>query len=82
LPERAIYTPGGRWKAISLRLGDWKLVVSGDTKRELFHISKDPSETTNLAEQQPERLKTMLAALRKARANDNEIVWKPQNKSK
>ena len=74
LPERAIYTPGGGWKSISLRLGDWKLVVSGESKRELFNISTDPSETTDLATTDPERLQSLLRRLQQARAGDNDRV--------
>ena len=74
LPERPIYTPAARWKAISLRLGDWKLVVSGESNRELYNIMSDPSETTDLAEQETQRVDMMMAALQEARASDNDSV--------
>ena len=74
LPERPIYTPGGGWKSMSLRLGDWKLVVSGDSKRELFNIRMDPSETTDLARESPERLHAMLERLKELRTSDNDSV--------
>ena len=74
LPQRPIYTPAARWKAMSLRLGNWKLVVSGESNRELYNIQNDPSETTDLAAREPARVQDMLAALKKAQANDNDSV--------
>ena len=74
LPERPIYTPAARWKVISLRLGDWKLVVTENSKRELYHIINDPSETKNVAEQEPQRVSVMMAALQEARSLDNDSV--------
>ena len=50
--QRALVT--GEWKILSLRPpygnGDW----------ELFNISKDPAESTNLASLEPERLQSMI----------------------
>lgn len=46
----------------AIRMGDWKLVVkNGAGKRsvELFNLKDDPAEKTNLADSQPERLKTL-----------------------
>ena len=41
----------------AVRDGDWKLVEDYETgRRELFHLGRDPSETTNLADRQPEKL--------------------------
>ena len=61
---------------MSLRLGDWKLVVSGESKRELYNIRNDPSETTDLAAREPDRVRTMLAALKTARDSENDSVAK------
>ena len=71
IPKRSIYTPGSRWKSMSLRLGNWKLVVSGEAKHELFQIENDPTESNDLSEQEPEQLAKMLKLLQEARAKDN-----------
>ncbi|MCA9120045.1 MAG: sulfatase-like hydrolase/transferase [Planctomycetaceae bacterium] len=76
IPQRPIYIAGPHWRAVSLRLGDWKLVVSENDRHELFDIAIDPSEQTNLAKQEPDRLKDMLAALKQVRATDNDSVVK------
>ena len=54
---------GSAWKPGSaLRKGDWKLVVHyEDNRTELFNLATDPSETTNLAGQNP----TKVAELKK-----------------
>ncbi len=47
-----------------VRLGNWKLINwFDDNKIELFNLSKDIGEKNNLAAQQPERVKRMLALL-------------------
>ena len=83
LPQRAIYLAGPRWGAVALRAGDWKLVATQKSlqdgkptmRHELFQISVDPSEKTNLAKQQPERLQRMLATLQTLKAKDNDSKW-------
>jgi uncharacterized sulfatase len=52
----------------------WKLIVPSpanepDAPVELYHIAKDPFEKTNLAEEQPERVAKMRAAI--------DAWWKP-----
>ncbi len=77
LPERPLYSVGTRWDARTLRLGDWKLIVSGEKEKlkvELFDIAKDPSESENLAEQQPERAKQLIAQMEKMAARDRDAV--------
>ena len=79
LPERAIYTAGPRWRASSLRYGDWKLVThgNGDQRRiELFNIVNDREESKNLAEIHPQLVQNMLAKLKKAAASDRDSVAK------
>ena len=46
-----------------VRKGDWKLVWTTllPTNTELFDLSKDPTETTNLAAQNPEKVKELQA---------------------
>ena len=46
----------------ALRVGDWKIVASGETSPwELYNMSTDRSETKNLAETMPEKLREMAA---------------------
>lgn len=59
----------------AIRVGDWKLVEAGGRRNrrggasvELFNIKKDPGETNNLAEEQPERLKQLQSRLEELRA--------------
>ena len=73
------------------RLGDWKLIYHYTKpkaeRNELFNLTKDPTESKNLAKSQPEELKRMLkamsAALEDAGAqypvaeNDPEVELKP-----
>jgi arylsulfatase A-like enzyme len=63
------------WRAAAVRKGPWKLIrVAGDPleeKRELllplmlFNIEDDPSETKNVADEHPELVKELCAALEK-----------------
>jgi arylsulfatase A-like enzyme len=76
LPERPIYIAGPGWRAVSLRLGPWKLVTSEKGTNELFHIGRDPSEESNLSDKERDRLKAMLATLAAVRAQDNDSVVK------
>jgi arylsulfatase A-like enzyme len=76
LPERPIYIAGPRWRTVSLRKGNWKLVASEKERYELFDIAKDPSEKTNLADKESQRLKAMLATLAETRAKDNDRIVK------
>lgn len=67
---------------LALRIGDWKVLSyanakpqkhltfeKGPGKYELYNLAQDPQEERNLADQQPERLKEMLAALEKLKAD-------------
>lgn len=79
LPKRSIYTAGPRWRASSLRYGDWKLVVRGEGKSrqvELFNIAKDQSEANNLADSEPGRVQEMLRRLQEMAASDRDSVVK------
>ena len=45
-----------------MRVGNWKLVAKGPAGEwELYDIDRDRSEMHNLASQQPERVKQMVA---------------------
>ncbi len=50
----------------AIRVGDWKLVAANDEPWELFDLSSDRSETKNLAEQYPDKLRQL------------EQMWKQQ----
>ena len=79
LPERPLYAVGTSWRSRSLRMGNWKIIVSGEKvkqKVELFNIAADPSESTSLAEQQPERVKELLEKLELVSARDRDSVVK------
>jgi arylsulfatase A len=65
-----------RGPTLALRIGDWKVLSyasakpiksltyeKGEGRYELYNLADDPGETNNLARQQPERLKEMLAKL-------------------
>jgi len=65
-PQRAIYTVGPSWRARSLHLGDWKLVVhdTGNGRRnELYHLAVDPAEKKDLAVTEPARVSEMLGRM-------------------
>ena len=67
-PARTIY-----WKfggGFAIRRGDWKLIVRGRRKAELFNLAEDPCEKTNLAAKNPERLAELKKLLDEARKLD------------
>ncbi len=55
----------------AMRDGNWKMIVKGDNVQ-LFDLSKDIAEQTNLAEEHPERAKEMKQAIEKWKG---EVVW-------
>ena len=66
LPTRPLYTVGASWRSASLRYGDWKLIVRGEGERRrdgIFNVSTDSGESKNLADTNPELLKSMLTRL-------------------
>jgi arylsulfatase A-like enzyme len=78
-PERPLYAAGTGWRSRSLRLGDWKLIVFGEKEKqkvELFNLAKDPTESENLAEQQPDRAKQLLKEMDKMAARDRDAAVK------
>jgi len=62
--------PDAKSPNIAIRDGEWKLLVNTDgTQNELYHLGKDPNETTNLAETEKdtaERLKKAALDWRRA----------------
>ena len=48
-----------------MRIGDWKIVANEPlTRFELYDLSKDPREQTNLADREPEKLAEMREQLK------------------
>jgi arylsulfatase len=43
----------------ALRMGEWKLVAAKDNPWELYNLAHDPTETTDLASQHPQRVADM-----------------------
>jgi arylsulfatase A-like enzyme len=73
-PPRALYwhqphyTNQGGKPAGAIRDGDWKLIEHYETGAcELFHLGKDPGETTDLGASQPARLAELRGKLEKWR---------------
>lgn len=74
LPERSLYWTAPGFKSRALRVGDLKLIIhdakkDGKEKVELYNLSKDPNETTDLAAKMPDKvaeLKTKLAETARA----------------
>ncbi|MCX6855627.1 MAG: DUF4976 domain-containing protein [Verrucomicrobia bacterium] len=70
LPERALcwhyphYGNQGGAPGAAIRRGDWKLIHWFENDRyELYNLSTDIGETTNLAEKEPERTKALRTEL-------------------
>ncbi len=77
LAERPLYCVAPSWRSRSLRLGNWKLIVHGEKaarRIELFDLAADPSEAKNQAEQQPDRVKQLLAKLDELAVHDRDSV--------
>jgi arylsulfatase len=50
---------------MAYRAGDWKIVAAKNQPWELYDLSKDRSETTNLADKHPDKLRELVAEWRK-----------------
>ena len=55
------WSDGGKSGEWAVRRGDWKLHTLKQ-QQELFNLAEDPSEQTNLADKQPEMVKTLSSA--------------------
>ena len=62
------------------RQGDWKITSMGDTTWHLFNLAEDRTETTDLREQNPAKVKE-LAALWRSWANTHNVFPKPGRKA-
>lgn len=80
LPERPLYSAGPKFRALALRKGDWKLILTsnkkeGETdKTELFNLAVDPSESNDLAKQMPGKVDELVADLRSEAKADMDSV--------
>ncbi|WP_372772789.1 arylsulfatase [Mangrovibacterium sp.] len=57
----------------AIRKNDWKLVWRLESAPELYNLSTDISESVNLSQQEPEKLKEMLELLNSARTDHDEF---------
>jgi len=61
-----------------IRRGDWKLIETFDPEGvELYHLGRDLSETTNLAEREPEQTAALLEQLERWRRDVDAEMMKP-----
>lgn len=58
----------------AMRDGHWKLVLNGNNAPQLYNLEEDHKESTNLAEQHPERVEAMAAAHQRWLAETREGV--------
>lgn len=78
-PVRPLYSVAPSWRARSLRVGDWKLIVTGagaKATHELYDLAADPGEKRNLATEQPARLRDLLGTLAQVAARDRDALVK------
>jgi arylsulfatase A-like enzyme len=58
------YHPGGATPYSAIRAGDWRLVhFHEDGRRELYDLARDPGETTDRAQAEPQRTRELAAKL-------------------
>lgn len=65
----------------AIRQADWKLYGTVDGRPALFDLASDPSESTDLAAEQPERVRSMRAAWEAWNAQLMDPAW-PQPKAR
>lgn len=79
IPDRPLYAAAARWRSRSLRWGQWKLIVHGEKQArrvELFDLVADPSETKNLADDLPDRVRQLSTLLTEVGARDRDAAVK------
>jgi arylsulfatase A-like enzyme len=73
-PHETMFWRSGAYKV--LLAGDWKLQVSENPKKTwLFDLKTDPTEKTNLAETNPDKLAEMTALLAKVDGEQARPLW-------
>lgn len=76
-PQRALYWAAPGFRARAIRQGPWKLIEHGrDEPRrvELFDLARDMSESENLAEQMPEKVRQLRKTMDQIAAKDRDAV--------
>ncbi len=76
---RPLYWTARNMNARAVRLGEWKLIVTGQNPKytiELFNLDKDPHEKKDLASSHPEKVKELQALLTQIARNDHDSVVK------
>jgi len=74
---RTLYCQGVGRRSAAVRNGDWKLIVHrspGGLKRELYDLSGDPTESRNLAGENPEKVAELERLLEAEGAKDNDAL--------
>ena len=80
LPTRPLYWTASGFRSRAVRVGDWKLIVTGEgeqRKVELFNLVDDPSEKHDLAANEPARLAELLQVLNRLKQRDRDAMVKP-----
>ena len=73
-PHQSMFWRSGQYRV--LLAGDWKLQVSANpNKTWLFNLKDDPTEKTNLAETQPEKLAEIKALLDQMNNEQSKPLW-------
>jgi arylsulfatase A-like enzyme len=64
----------------AIRRGDWKLIQDSPFRPlELYHLGRDPQETTNLAAREPAVVRELSAALRRHIQRGGQVPWQPKS---
>lgn len=77
LAPRSLYSVGPRERAVSIRRGNWKLILRGtgeDQETELFDLSTDEAEARNLAETETKRVEALKQELQRIAGADRDAV--------
>lgn len=79
-PNDAIYWQSADYQVV--RAGDWKLQTGGRGERVwLYNLATDPTEQTNLATQEPEKLAELQALLAAHRADRTPTLYRSSTQS-
>jgi arylsulfatase A-like enzyme len=74
---RPLYWAAPGFRARALRLGDFKLIVTGQNPKQtsaLFDLKTDPQETTDLVPTQPDKVKELRTLMDKIALTDRDAV--------